>query len=339
MKVQAINNRDKLSYQQKQTNFKALKGISFIGPEIQYNPKAQNELLKIFDHEPVKDIFTKFDGNVEFKAEMINWAKRFDYKEEYRNKPLTCIIECNLHLINLHLKNLLEPYKELAKNADVNIDADLSSYAEKFKTTNFELGRGRYDRREDYDIKKVLEKNQSYDDQILEATVNIKKLENGSLVLSEENPRDKQFWENTLDRAKESQEKLMPEIEFYNENKKDWNNLFFITAKELVSSVLRMDSKKVDKKISEIVKSKDVIEQDLDNILQDAICEKNVKNKLKELLGENYIEPEKQVKIDLRKKFGVDLEKPIRKPQEVEEEVVNKGRKTKKPSIKKADKK
>lgn len=39
------------------------------------------------------------------------------------------------------------------------------------------------------------------------------------------------------------------------------------------------------------IKRYNVVEQDLDNILQDAICEKNVNTKLKELLGENYIDP------------------------------------------------
>ena len=101
MKVQAINNRDKLSYQQKQTNFKALKGISFIGPEIQFNHRAQNELLKIFDHKPVKDIFTKFDGNVEFKAKTIDIVKQSHYVEKYyENNPIIYKIECSLNLFN-----------------------------------------------------------------------------------------------------------------------------------------------------------------------------------------------------------------------------------------------
>lgn len=340
MQVQAINNRDKLSYQQKQTNFKALKGISFVGPEIQFNHRAQNELLKIFDHEPVKDIFTKFDGNVEFKAKTIDIVKQSHYVEKYyENNPIIYKIECSLNLFNQHLKNLSKTFQELAKNADVNIDADLSSYTENFKTVNFELGLGRYDRLLNYDIKEVLDKKQKYDDEIIEATMAIQRLENGSYVLPEGDIRDKKYWNNSLKRANERQEEIMPEIELYNENKKTWNNVFLIAAKNLVSSVLRMDSKEVEEKIPEKIRLKEVVEQDLDNILQDAICEKNVKNKLKELLGENYIEPEKQVKIDLRKKFGVDLEKPIHKPQEVEEEVVNKGRKTKKPSIKKADKK
>ena len=129
----------------------------------------------------------------------------------------------------------------------------------------------------------------------------------------------------------------MPEIEFYNKNKKDWNNVFLIAAKELVDSVLKMDSRNIDKKIPEFITSKEVVEQDLDNILQDAICEKNANTKLKELLGENYIDPKQQVKNDFFKKYGLSIAKPIHKPQELEEMAVNQVKKTRKPKIKKAD--
>lgn len=322
---------------QKQPNFKALKGISFVGPQLEFNAKAQNELLKIFDHQPVKDIFTKFDGNVEFKSATIDFVEKSNYIQKYENTPLIYKIECSLNLFNQHLKNLLETFKELAKNAEVNIEEPLSSYNEKFKTVNFELEAGRYERLLNYNIKEVLDKNKKYDDGIIEATREIKRLEKGSFVLPEGDPRDKEYWNDSLKRNKQKQEEIMPEIEFYNENKKDWNNVFLITAKDLVSSVLRMDSKKVDEKIPEIVKSKEAVELDLDNILQEAICAKNVKTKLKELLGENYVEPKKQPKTTVRGKYGVDIAKPVHKPQEVEEMVVNQSKKARKPKIKKAD--
>jgi len=146
-----------------------------------------------------------------------------------------------------------------------------------------------------------------------EATSELKKLKDGSGVFSQHEPSDEKNWEEEIEDIKSRQKELIPEIEFYNENKKDWNNVLYITAKELVSSVLEMDSKNVDEKIPEIVKSKEVVKQDLDNILEEAICAKNVRTKLKELLGENYIDPEEQAKMNSLKEIGVDIEKFVDK--------------------------
>ena len=59
------------NYNQKQPNFKALKSIKF-SDELEVNTRAKNELLKIFEHQPIKDLFTKFDAEVNFEPKIFN---------------------------------------------------------------------------------------------------------------------------------------------------------------------------------------------------------------------------------------------------------------------------
>lgn len=105
-----INNVS-VNYNQNYPNFKALKSIKFCD-ELEINSRAKNELLKIFEHQPIKDLFTKFDAEVNFKPNFYHVIER-----EMGNSIVSGFndfiynVGCEVNLIRKGCEDLLQHYK------------------------------------------------------------------------------------------------------------------------------------------------------------------------------------------------------------------------------------
>lgn len=315
MKVQAINNNK----QQNKPNFQALKAIKF-GESLQFNDKAKIELLKMFDYQPIKDVFTKYDGNVKFtplitKKDIHSAKGMFGEFASEADIGILYSIVCELNLKN-NISKLILKFKDFAQKEQVNIDSELESYVQNREGEVFKFAKGNFFVIDEY---KECENIQELDKAIEK---------NNQPIANEEDFFD-------IGPLKYNQECLKNMRDIYQKNPDEMKNQFLFAAYDFIDHVKQLDSNNIEELIPEVVKSDVKVKKDLNKILQEAVRKKNVEDKLKELLGENYIPHREQSKIDVCKKHGVKITKPIYKAQEVEEIVVNKGRKNKKPIIKK----
>ena len=145
-------------HNQKQPNFKALKSIKFFD-ELKNNSRAKNELLKVFEHQPIKDLFTKFDAEVNFKPNFYHITERKmgnsivsgfnDFKYN---------VGCEVNLIRKGCEDLLQHYKELAHEAGVTIDDSINGYIEKQRNCQLKLDYASYQLLNGYNHDKNLAK-------------------------------------------------------------------------------------------------------------------------------------------------------------------------------------
>lgn len=310
------------NYNQKQCNFKALKGIKFIGYELEANYRAQNELLKIFDKKPVKDIFTKLDASIEFEAKKLEFTKEIARK---LNGAFTCSSDIGISyniVSKLNLKNniseLISQFKEMAKKEQVDIDADLNLYEKSLTEKRVDFLKGQFFLIDDYkkceSIGELDEKLEKLNNQIKE-NESVGDIDLGVTV----------FNKTCLERLKT----------IYQKNPEEMNNKYLFAAYDFVE---QLDSINMEKYTTVVTNLFEKVKKDFNNILQEAIIKKNVETKLKELLGENYITPEKRATMNKEENFKKNIDKSAFETQDkTEEKVSNAKRKTRKPKTKKTD--
>ena len=356
-------------YNQNYPNFKALKSIKFCD-ELEINSRAKNELLKIFDHQPIKDLFTKFDAEVNFKPNFYHVTERKRGNDIVSGfNDFIYNVGCEVNLIRKGCEDLLQHYKELAHEAGVTIDDSINGYIEKQRNCQLKLDYASYQLLNGYNNDKNLAEikmTQSYIKTEREMLEKLKSKIQEMREKGEDRPSNSDFRELCCDLGHKHDVIMHEEIKlqtlkekcnFYEENKDIFHNPFAVASRLLVRNIKKMTSEDIYNNLSNNIKTNEIIEKELNEKLQEAIIGKNVESKLKELLGENYVEPKKQAKTNITKKnciniekpvdkiyieanekLGVNIAKPIHKPQEVEEMGVSKGRKTRKPSVKKSDK-
>ena len=328
-----------MNNKRKQPNFQALKSIKFCN-ELQNNAYAKNELLKIFDHQPVKDLFTKFDAEVAFNSSLPNMLRSL--MDGAKNLGDNYSVVCNINLTSKGMEKIFSHFKDLANNAGVNINDSIDKLVQ--QNARFELSANYIQSKKYNNIEELQKLINSKEKELSEASKKLAEYDakNSNIKYdSEERLKligDKIAIRNLIDNYKYEMLEIKDEITFYEQNKDISNNPLALASRLLVSNLQKMSSEEIYKKIPDTMKSNEILETKLNQSLQKAIIDKNVETKLKELLGENYIEPKKQAKTNITKKNGINIEKPIHKPQEVEEMGVSKGRKTRKPSVKNSDK-
>lgn len=322
MKVQTINNQNKLNYNQKQPNFKALTGIKF-SERLQYNYIVKNELLKMFDHQPIKDIFTKYDGSVKFVDNVLETDYKIA-KEIYENfsSPTDIgqnyVINCELNL-KKRISELISQLKDFAKKEQVNIDVELNVYENTRAGLSFNLVGGNFFVIDEYNKCDNIEELNSF-------------IEERKKMLE-----SRDSYKQDSDKHDLARIEYMRDI--YQKNPDEMKNRYLFAAYNFVDSVKQLDSKKIEELIPEVIKSEAKAKKDLNRILQEAVLKKNTEDKLKELLGENYIDPKKQLESDLPKKAEVKIDKDLEALQEITTKNANKRIKTPKLKSKKTEEK
>lgn len=342
-KVSMNNNR-------KQPNFQALKSIKFCN-ELQNNASAKNELLKIFEHQPVKDLFTKFDAEVNFKPNFYHVTERKRGNDIISGfNDFIYSVGCEVNLIRKGCEDLLQHYKELAHEAGVTIDDSINGYIEKQRNCQLKLDYASYQLLNGYNNDKNLAEikmTQSYIKTEREMLEKLKSKIQEMREKGEDRPSNSDFRELFCDLGNKHDvitneeiklQTLKEKCNFYEENKDIFHNPFAVASRLLVRNIKKMTSEDIYNNLSDNIKTNEIIEKELNEKLQEAIIDKNVETKLKELLGENYITPEKRVSMVIEENFKKNIDKSAFETQDkTEEKVSNQKRKTRKPKTKKTD--